>query len=187
MLYAADFDGRFPPAKNPWNNYAYALAGSSGGSPGYVGLGGSTEAERGQSWDALRKRNAPSCFWCPAAIAAQPMHAGNLATYAMNLFVGGTGEGWPGNPWVPNLKVAQVASPSKTALYMDGCFDGTFYQVYVGADGLFPSSMHPPNLYKQSNNPARSLNVVFVDGHVETRRIADIPTAFTNVFWTPNR
>jgi prepilin-type processing-associated H-X9-DG protein len=50
-----------------------------------------------------------------------------------------------------------------------------------------PAPIHPPYLYKQSNNPARSLNVVFVDGHVETRRIADIPTDFTNVFWTPNR
>jgi prepilin-type processing-associated H-X9-DG protein len=72
-------------------------------------------------------------------------------------------------------------------LYMDGCFRDGSYQVWVGESGYMPAPIHPPYLYKQSNNPARSVNVVFIDGHVEMRRIADIPTDFTNVFWTPNR
>jgi prepilin-type processing-associated H-X9-DG protein len=189
MLYVAEFDGQYPPAKSPSNNYAFALAGSSDDcpTPGYVGLSGSTPGERKQSWDALYNRKAPSCFWCPAAISAQPMQSGNRATYAMNLLVGGTGEGWPGNPKILTLKAAHVTSPSKSALYMDGCFKDGGYQVYVGESGYMPAPVHPPYLYKQSNNPARSANVVFVDGHVEMRRIADIPTDFTNVFWTPNR
>ena len=104
-----------------------------------------------------------------------------MATYCMNVNVG------QDYRVASPRKTTQVASPSKTAMYMDGCFKDGSYQVWVGESGYMPAPIHPPYLYKQSNNPARSVNVVFVDGHVEMRRIGDIPTDFTNVFWTPNR
>lgn len=188
MLYVADFDGRFPVANmsvqdstgsSRQHNYATQLA-----LEGYLGLPGGGFWERLDSWIAVSKRRGAFCAWCPAAEACENrLASGNMATYGMNVRVGGDdGNGFP------NLKFLQVATPTKTALYMDGCFKSSGgFDVGVGVPSLPPSPMHPPNLYKQSNNPARSLNVVFVDGHVETRRIADIPTAFTNVFWTPNR
>jgi prepilin-type processing-associated H-X9-DG protein len=178
MNYAADNGGLFPMAINPTDNFAITLA-----CQGYLGLSGSGYWERLNSWVGLSQRRAPFALWCPAAEACEARAPyGNMATYCMNVNVGQDFR--VSSP----RKTAQVASPSKTALYMDGCFSrGSGYDVRVGESGFFPAAMHPPYLYKQSNNPARSVNVVFIDGHVEMRRIADIPTDFTNVFWTPNR
>jgi len=176
MNYSSENDGLFPTAIHPTNNFAITLA-----CEGYLGLSGAGFWERLASWQALSQRRAAFCLWCPSTEQSQPRPAFNMATYCMNVNVGQDYR-------VPSpRKTTQVASPSKTALYMDGCYRDGGYQVWVGESGYMPAPVHPPNLYKQSNNPARSLNVVFVDGHVETRRIADIPTAFTNVFWTPNR
>ena len=190
MNYAADFDGRFPVALHPVNNYAFTLAGTSDfyPTPGYVGLGGANSGQRFASWSALRSQQKPFCFWCPATL---PLPQASWASYSMNIFVGGNGDNWNGNAvFYPNLKVHQVASPTKTALYMDGYFgpEAGGYRICVGDQPNFlPSPAHPPNLKNNTNNPAASVNVVFVDGHVEMRRIGDIPTDFTNVFWTPNR
>jgi prepilin-type N-terminal cleavage/methylation domain-containing protein/prepilin-type processing-associated H-X9-DG protein len=176
MNYASDNDGLFPCAINPTNNFAITLA-----CEGYLGLSGAGFWERLDSWVALAQRRAAFCLWCPATEQSQPRPAFNMATYCMNVNVGQDYR-------VPSpRKTTQVTSPSKTALYIDGCFKDGSYQVWVGESGYMPAPIHPPYLYKQSNNPARSANVVFVDGHVEMRRIADIPTDFTDVFWTPNK
>jgi prepilin-type N-terminal cleavage/methylation domain-containing protein/prepilin-type processing-associated H-X9-DG protein len=184
MQFAQDNGGFFPVAKHPQNNYVFALGGTAGGqfaTPGYVGLSGSTPAERAAAMQA--RRRGPSCFWCPATERTQPRS--NINTYAMNLYVGGTGSGWPGNPPQPTLRTFQVTTPAKTALYMDGAVrGGGSYTVYVGEAGFVPDPVHPPSIYKETNNPARSVNVVFVDGHVELRRIGTIPTNFSDPFWT---
>lgn len=178
MNYASENDGLFPCAIHPTNNFAITLA-----CEGYLGLPGAGFWERLDSWIALSQRRAAFCLWCPMAEACEPRAPyGNMATYCMNVNVGQDFR-------VPtSRKVSQVSSPAKTSLYMDGCFTpGRGYDVRVGETGLLPSPMHPPNLYKQTNNPARSVNVVFVDGHVEMRRIATLPTDFNDVFWTPAR
>ncbi|NCY20783.1 hypothetical protein EBX31_02355 [bacterium] len=41
---------------------------------------------------------------------------------------------------------------------------------------------HPPT--KNTNDPSASVNICFVDAHVEMRKKSEIPTASTNVFWT---
>lgn len=182
MHFAQDHGGLFPVAKHPQNNFVFALGGTSGGfpTPGYVGLSGSTTAERAASMNA--RRRVPNCFWCPATKQTRPHNSIN--TYAMNLYVGGTGSGWPGNPPLPTLRTFQVTTPAKTALYMDGVVrDGSSYTTWVGEANRVPDPVHPPSIYKETNNPARSVNVVFVDGHVEMRRIGDIPTDFTDPFW----
>jgi prepilin-type N-terminal cleavage/methylation domain-containing protein/prepilin-type processing-associated H-X9-DG protein len=190
MHFAQDHDGHFPVAKHPQNNYVFALGGTAGGqfaTPGYVGLNGNTPAARAAALRTLNQKRAPFCFWCPATEEAQPRPANNLNTYSMNLFVGGTGTGWAGNPPTKTLRTFQVNRASKTALYMDGCFrSGGAYGVFVGEPGFMPSPVHPPAIFKETDNPARSVNVVFVDGHVEMRRIGDIPTDFTDPFWKPS-
>lgn len=187
MHFAHDNNGSFPVAKHPQNNYVFALGGTAGGqfaTPGYVGLSGNTAAARAAALRTLNLKRAPFCFWCPATEEAQPRPANNLNTYSMNLFVGGTGTGWAGNPPTRTLRTFQVNSASKTALYMDGCVrSGGAYGVFVGQSDAMPSPVHPPSIFKETNNPARSVNVVFVDGHVEMRRIGDIPTDFTDPFW----
>jgi prepilin-type processing-associated H-X9-DG protein len=176
MTYVSENDGLFPTAIHPNNNFAITLA-----CEGYLGLSGAGYWERLDSWVALSQRRAAFCLWCPSTEQSQPRPAFNMATYCMNVNVG------QDYRVQSPRKTTQVASPSKTALYMDGCFKDGSYQVWVGESGYMPAPIHPPYLYKQSNNPARSANVVFVDGHVEMRRIGDIPTDFTDVFWTPNR
>jgi len=176
MNYASENDGLFPCAIHPTNNFAITL-----GCEGYLGLPGAGFWERLDSWVSLSQRRAAFCLWCPSTEQSQPRPASNMTTYSMNVNVGQDYR-------VPSpRKTTHVTSPSKSALYMDGCFKDGGYQVYVGESGYMPAPVHPPYLYKQSNNPARSANVVFVDGHVEMRRIADIPTVFMDVFWTPNR
>ena len=183
MNYAADNGGLFPMAINPTDNFAITLA-----CQGYLGLSGSGYWERLNSWVGLSQRRAPFALWCPAAEACEARAPyGNMATYSMNVFVGGDGPAWRQNGY-PTLKTWQVTTASKTSLYMDGCFaSGRGYDVRVGESGLLPAAMHPPALYKDKNNPARSVNVVFVDGHVEMRRIGDIPTSFNDVFWKPSK
>ena len=183
MNYAADNGGLFPMAINPTDNFAITLA-----CQGYLGLSGSGYWERLNSWVGLSQRRAPFALWCPAAEACEARAPyGNMATYSMNVFVGGDGPAWRQNGY-PTLKTWQVTTASKTSLYMDGCFaSGRGYDVRVGESGLLPAAMHPPALYKDKNNPARSVNVVFVDGHVAMRRIGDIPTSFNDVFWKPNK
>jgi prepilin-type processing-associated H-X9-DG protein len=186
MNFAADHDGRFPVAKHPQNNYLFALAGTSPGfpTPGYVGLSGSSVAARIRALQALDQSGAPFCFWCPATEQAQPRNNGN--TYSMNLHVGGTGD-WQNNQPLPTLRTFQVTTPAKTALFMDGAFYSSgAYALWVGEPGLMPNPVHPPSVYKETNNPARSVNVVFVDGHVELRRIGTIPTNFSDPFWKAN-
>ena len=182
MNYAADNDGRFPPAINPTNNFAITLS-----CEGYLGLGGTGFWDRLSSWIGLSQRRAAFALWCPAAEACEPRAPyGNMATYCMNVHIGGDGGAWRPNGF-PTLKTWQVATPAKTSLFMDGCFaPGRGYDVRVGEAGLYPSPMHPPALYKETNNPARSVNVVFVDGHVEMRPIGTIPTSFEDPFWKGN-
>lgn len=183
MNFTADNNGLFPVGKNPTNNYVFELAGTIGQSPGYVGLSGTNQAQRVAALTSLNQRRAPFCFWCPSTEKTQPRK--NLATYSMNLYVGGTGTGWPGNPPYPTLRTFQVTTPAKTALYMDGALNSpNRYSVYAGESGAMPDPPHSPAIYKETNNPARSVNVVFVDGHVELRRIGTIPTNFSDPFWT---
>ena len=152
MNYAADFDGRFPVALHPHNNYALTLSGASDfyPTPGYVGLGGANSLQRFASWSALRSQQKPFCFWCPATL---PLPQASWASYAMNIFVGGNGDNWNGNAvFYPNLKVHQVASPTKTALYMDGYFgpEAGGYRTCVGDQPNFlPSPAHPPSGFGQ--------------------------------------
>ena len=182
MDYASDYNGRFPVAKNPYTNYAIELACN-----GYLGLSGAGYWERLDTWVGLGQRREPFCLWCPSTERAQPRPTFNLATYCMNVNVGGTGDNWPIQPPVSTSTTLTVTTPAQTALFMDGCFRDGGYLVWVGEPGCMPAPVHPPNLYKQTNNPSRSVNVVFVDGHVELRPIGKIPSDFTNPFWIPNR
>jgi prepilin-type N-terminal cleavage/methylation domain-containing protein/prepilin-type processing-associated H-X9-DG protein len=187
MAYAGDNDGYFPVALHPHANFVWILAGI-GLEPwltsGYLGLGG-TYTERQASLTELAVKNKPFCLWCPTAL---PLLPGNRSSYAINILLGGMGIPFEPGAFIPTRKIIQVVSPSKTALYMDGAFQaGAGYTIFVGARNQFPSTAHPTNLKYNTNNPAASVNVVFVDGHVEMRRLGTIPTDTNNVFWNPDR
>ena len=108
-------------------------------------------------------------FWfCPSAMKSKTPSGDNSTTYSYSAAAGG-------------IPVARVASASQMAMIMDGSWNaGTGYG-YVDST-LMPLCCHPPT--KNTNDPSASVNICFVDAHVEMRKKSEIPTASTNVFWT---
>ena len=47
---------------------------------------------------------------------------------------------------------------------------------------LMPYCCHPPT--RKVNDSSSSVNICFVDAHVEMRKKSEIPISSTNVFWT---
>jgi len=108
-------------------------------------------------------------FWyCPSAMKSQTPAGINSTTYAYSGSAGGK-------------PIAQVSSASKMALIMDGSWSsgGGFGAV---DSTRMPYCCHPPT--RNTNDPSASVNICFVDAHVETRKKSEIPTSSTNVFWT---
>ena len=117
-------------------------------------------------YSANRGKNG---FWfCPSAMKSQTPSGDNSTTYSYSAAAGG-------------IPVARVSSASQMAMIMDGSWNaGTGYG-YVDST-LMPFCCHPPT--KNTNDPSASVNICFVDAHVETRKRSEIPTSSTNVFWT---
>lgn len=115
------------------------------------------------------KNKGKNGFWfCPSAMKSQTPSDINATTYSYSSAAGG-------------IPVARVSSASKMAMIMDGSWSaGTGYG-YVDST-IMPLCCHPPT--RKLNDPSSSVNVCFVDGHVEMMKNAEIPTSSTNVFWT---
>jgi prepilin-type N-terminal cleavage/methylation domain-containing protein/prepilin-type processing-associated H-X9-DG protein len=115
------------------------------------------------------KNKGKNGFWfCPSALKSQTPSGINATTYSYSSAAGG-------------IPVARVSSASKMAMIMDGSWSaGTGYG-YVDST-IMPLCCHPPT--RKLNDPSSSVNVCFVDGHVEMMKNSEIPTSSTNVFWT---
>ena len=115
------------------------------------------------------KNKGKNGFWfCPSAMKSQTPSDINATTYSYSSAAGG-------------IPVARVSSASKMAMIMDGSWSaGTGYG-YVDST-IMPLCCHPPT--RKLNDPSSSVNVCFVDGHVELMKNSEIPTSSTNVFWT---
>lgn len=115
------------------------------------------------------KNKGKNGFWfCPSALKSQTPSGINATTYSYSSAAGG-------------IPVARVSSASKMAMIMDGSWSaGTGYG-YVDST-IMPLCCHPPT--RKLNDPSSSVNVCFVDGHVEMMKNSEIPTRATNVFWT---
>ena len=110
-----------------------------------------------------------SSFWyCPSAMKSQTPAGINATTYAYSASAGG-------------IPIARVSSASQMALIMDGSWSSGIGFGSV-ASTLMPYCCHPPT--KNTNDPSASVNICFVDAHVEMRKKSQIPTSSTNVFWT---
>ena len=108
-------------------------------------------------------------FWyCPSAMKSQTPAGINATTYAYSASAGG-------------IPIARVSSASQMALIMDGSWSSG--AGFGSVDSIrMPYCCHPPT--RNTNDPSASVNICFVDAHVETRRKSEIPTSSTNVFWT---
>jgi len=145
---------------------------SSGRGSGAIGKPWTTllaEAGLAPTATAYSTNQGKNSFWyCPSAMKSQSPAAINATTYAYSAAAGG-------------IPVARVTAASKMALIMDGSWGaGTGFGSVDST--LLPYCCHPPT--KKNNDVSSAANICFVDGHVEMRKRAEIPTSSTNVFWT---
>jgi len=118
-------------------------------------------------------------FWyCPSALKSQKANPGNSTTYSYSPYAGGQPAAIPPKPPTP---IPLITSPAKMAVIMDGSWNSSQGFGSAGADRM-PLCCHPPT--QNTNDPSASVNICFMDAHVETRKKSAIPTSSTNVFWT---
>jgi len=115
-------------------------------------------------------------LYCPSALKSQKADGRNGTTYSYSSVAGG-------NPvdGTPPIPMARVVSPVRMAVIMDGSWNTSDGFGSVGPDRM-PLCCHPPT--QNTNDPSASVNICFMDAHVETRKKSEIPTSSTNVFWT---
>ena len=130
---------------------------------------------------------SPDTIWmCPSAARTRQPAAGNANTYGRNDQTGA---------WFDETRPAdspdRARAATRTAMIMDGFFNGTVYPTFVNSGAAFPEFVHPPAAVG-STDPDAKINVAFVSGHVETRtrgvdgesRTTDVPVDSDNVFWS---
>jgi prepilin-type N-terminal cleavage/methylation domain-containing protein/prepilin-type processing-associated H-X9-DG protein len=106
-------------------------------------------------------------FGCPSQRKLRKK-AANARTYSMNSLIANTY--WNGANRLPPIIYHKFAYPSKSLLFSDGAYDGTPYNSAVNGGNKMPEAVHDG-----------SANLVFMDGHVERRKLADIPLAPTSL------
>lgn len=110
------------------------------------------------------------CWYCRSAMQSQKPATINATTYGYNGAVAG-------------VKLAAISAPSKTAAIMDGHFSDSG-EGYTGPipPSKLPRPVHPPT--EEAQSQASSINVCFMDGHVEARSLGSIAVDDSDVFWT---
>jgi len=119
---------------------------------------------------AAAGRAKPSAMCCPAA--RREYNASNYPdTYGMNNNLQN------GNQ---QIRIQQVTRPSKTALLMDGQLAQMppYWRFTVTHAGNFPK--------ERDFVHNGSINILFIDGHVENRKEAEIPRTQSDPFWSYN-
>lgn len=176
-LYA-ESTGFFPPVEG-----TEIVSGGGGGT-----RGGSTS--RQTNWVLLLSRegytdqvvgaaqNIETLWFCPTAIRGRNTTPGNANSYGMNVQAG-SWFGEIGSAGSPDL----ARNPSQTAIIMDGSWNGSTWRTFVGRGAARPDFVHPPSSIGSEDDNA-SVNVAFIDGHVEHRSRASIPTDLTETFWS---
>jgi prepilin-type N-terminal cleavage/methylation domain-containing protein/prepilin-type processing-associated H-X9-DG protein len=112
-------------------------------------------------------------FHCKACLAANPeLDDGRdilRSTYGLNNFIGRGGVN-PGDTstWGINFMM-QAPNPSKTVLFADPAMES--------ASNTMVGIGYEANLFPVAYHPGGKVNMSFLDGHVESRTVAEIPTS----------
>lgn len=102
-------------------------------------------------------------FGCPAQRKLRKL-AANARTYSMNSLLANTY--WNGGGRKPPINYYKFSQPSKSVIFMDGTYDGSPYNSAANGGNKMPEAVHEGKA-----------NFVFLDGHTEMIKLADIPKA----------
>lgn len=180
MLWSADSGNRLPDRRwwsydkgKSTSVYSYEIA-------PYLGL------QAGSSGQQSGLAEAASVFTCPASHSQRTSTQPWARTYSINAHACSTGEGLAlDERWYPR-SIHQIERPSEMALYMDGAVSsagGGAYWTNVQAKQVKGHSS--PLLYPHND----AINVVFVDGHVESIIQEEMETNYSQPsirFWQYN-
>lgn len=132
---------------------------------------GPAEIERHLSFpscpESLKKHNAKSV----------PQN-NPIRTYSMNEYVAKAERNSSTGAWnFPAVRVNQATHPSSTAFFMDG----------TKVSGIYWDSICRISQWRRAENfiHGGKANIAFLDGHVESRTLADVPRDPANKFWNP--
>lgn len=128
-----------------------------------------------------RDPSFPTCKECLRKHNAQSEPRNNpIRTYSINVGISKPQQDSSGVFTFPGIRTGQVANPSKTSFFMDGT---------KGPGGMiYWDSIGRPNEIRRAENLVHGgkINIAFIDGHVESRSLAEIPAQFSRAFWNPS-
>lgn len=164
-------NGEMPPA---YNELPYTVAGVD------KNIGWLDSTWRGLTANKTKTVGTDKVFGCPAQRKLRKL-ASNYRTYSMNSNVGntywsGTPQAPPATKYLPPIMFSKFQYPGKTMIFCDGAYDVTT-PYNSGANG---TTRRPETIHDDS------ANFVFLDGHQERIKAADIPTDFTYTEQTVN-
>lgn len=107
-------------------------------------------------------------FHCKACLAANPgLDDGRdilRSTYGLNNFIGREND----SGWAIDYLI-QAPEPAKTILFADPAMES--------ASNTMVGIAYEANLFPVAYHPGEQVNLSFLDGHVETRQVSEIPTS----------
>lgn len=126
-----------------------------------------------------RDKLFPTCPECLKKHNAKSDPRNNpIRTYAMNEYIAKPERNSSGAWTFPAVRVSQANNPSNTAFFMDGTKVG----------GVYWDSICRIGEWRKAENfiHGGKANIAFLDGHVESRKIAEVPKSSADKFWNPS-
>lgn len=159
FFYAGDNNGSLPPAgiqQPTWEAAIWPYA-------GYL----VAPSWPDNCWQANPGVGRPNIFHCPVTSQNKAKPVPGL-TVCLAHYMFGINSGVVGNLSDPTI-LSKVSQRSKTAMVLETSFGWGGWYYYWQAFGLIPHD--------------GGSNVLFFDGHVEYRKLENIPKEQTDVFW----
>lgn len=173
-FYSSDFNGHTCPvwAYSDYLNWTYMLSDTMG----YVKVDNYTHK---------------SIFWCPKQVCeltnVSSQYKKKWTCYAYNF--GTNGSQWQGPGWVPPYKpytnggyapkLSKFKKPSSTNALTEGyATNNNFLYIFTKASFNTTNYLNHPEMYFKHLG---KMNVLFIDGHVDQRKMLDIPHTYNDM------
>lgn len=174
FLYAADNKNKLPPVSSTWPPSSVE---TTWGRAIWTYAGYSAQSYRNPENDLIGAVGADrNIFHCPVS-KREPVVApgssqalnGNRMSYGLNSFPLTRKIGWDGAYKSTAIPLADVTTPSRTAMVNETSYALGGYEGFYQQSGLIPH--------------AGGSNFLFYDGHVEGRAFATLPSSSNDILW----